>query len=369
MTQAGLVLGLNPSGTLTPEPEMTLLDADLSDRESRVLQALVDAHIVSGEPIGSKSLADQAGLAVSPQTVRNVLAALSERGLIAQPHTSAGRVPTDLGLRYYVDTLVRFSPPAPQVQGEITSRLEDAGGVDQALREASRVLSRLSRQACVVLAPPPTADRVAHIEILRLRDDALLFIAVSTEGRVQNRLIEWPIPPAPSAAILEAASARLTELVAGRTLADGQGVIAAALGDTRRALNGVEDELLRLSQLSMQALSPDAAVHVDGTRHLLGDIDDGDARRRQRDLVTLLEEQQRIRDLLDAAATAPGVRVFIGAENENSALAGASVVTAPVAGKNAVGVLGVIGPRHLDYSRVVPLVDVTAAVLSRLLKT
>jgi heat-inducible transcriptional repressor len=346
---------------------VTLLDADLTDRESRVLQALVDAHIASGEPIGSKVLADQAGLSVSPQTVRNVLAALSERGLIAQPHTSAGRVPTDLGLRYYVDTLMRFSPPAPQVQGEIAARLEEAGGVDQALKEASRLLARLSRQACVVLAPAPAADRVAHVDILRLRDDALLFIAVSTEGRVQNRLVEWTSPPAPPLATLESTSARLTTLLAGRTLAEGQGLIGTALGDTRHALSAVENELLRLSQTSLLALVPGTPLHVDGTRHLLDDIDDGDARRRQRELVTLLEEQQLVRDLLDAAASAPGLRVFIGAENENSALFGASVVTAPVAARHAVGVLGVIGPRHLDYSRVVPLVDVTAAVLSRLL--
>ena len=109
---------------------MADLPEPLSERERQVLNALVDAHISTGEPIGSKVLADQAGLSVSPQTVRNVLAALSERGLLSQPHTSAGRVPTDLGLRYYVDSLVRFSPPAPQVQGEIASRLEDAGGVD-----------------------------------------------------------------------------------------------------------------------------------------------------------------------------------------------------------------------------------------------
>jgi heat-inducible transcriptional repressor len=344
---------------------------DLSERESRVLQALVDAHIGSGEPIGSKALTDQSGLAVSPQTVRNVLAALSERGLISQPHTSAGRIPTDLGLRYYVDALMRFTPPAAQVQGEIETRLEEAGGVDQALREATRVLSRLSKQACVVLAPPPSLDRVAHVELLRLRDDAVLFIAVSIEGRVQNRLLEWPTPPAPPPSTLEATSARLTEMLAGRTVAEAQAVLERSVQETREALDAVAHQILLLSQTGLQGLTPEAAVHIDGTSNLLGDVDDGDARRRQRELLALLDEQHQVRAFLDIAAQAPGVRVFIGAENSSRALAGTSVVTSTVGaqGGGAVGVLGVIGPRHLDYSRVVPLVDVTAAVLSRLLGT
>ncbi len=354
------------------EPPMLVGAKDLSERESRVLQALVDAHIGSGEPIGSKALTDHAGLAVSPQTVRNVLAALSERGLITQPHTSAGRVPTDLGLRYYVDALMRFTPPAPQVRGEIETRLEDAGGVDQALKEATRVLSRLSKQACVVLAPPPALDRVAHVELLRLRDDAVLFIAVSVEGRVQNRLLEWPTPPAPPASTLEATSAQLTEMLAGRTLSEAQAVIQRSLDETQAALDAVARQIFTLSQSGLQGLAPEAAVHVDGTSNLLGDLDDGDARRRQRELLALLDEQHQVRAFLDAAAAAPGVRVFIGAENNSRALAGTSVVTSTVGAAGggavgAVGVLGVIGPRHLDYSKVVPLVDVTAAVLSRLL--
>ncbi len=340
---------------------------DLSDREGQVLLALIDAHISSGEPIGSKALADHGGVSVSPQTVRNVLAALSERGLISQPHTSAGRVPTDLGLRYYVDSLVRFSPPAPQVRGEIASRLEDAGGVDQALKEASRLLARLSQKACVVLAPPPASDRVAKVELLRLRDDAILFIAVSVEGRVQNRLLEWRHGNAPLASLLHMTSSRLTEMLAGKTLQEGQRLLADALAETRTQLGAVENELLRLSQKGVAAFLPDPAVHVDGTSHLIVDNDDGDARRRQKELLTLLDEQQRVREILDGASDAPGVRVFIGAENADSALSTAGIVTATVGNGRAVGVLGVIGPRHLDYGRVVPLVDVTAAILSRLM--
>lgn len=341
--------------------------ADLSERERLVLNALVDAHISTGEPIGSKALADIGELQVSPQTIRNVLAALSERGLIAQPHTSAGRIPTDIGLRYYVDSLVRFTPPPSSVQGEI-ERLEEAGGVDQAMREAARVLSRLARQTCVVLAPPVSQDRVRHLELLRLRDDAVLFIVVSADGRVQNRLLEWKTPPAPQPSELAAMGARLTALLVDKTLEDGRRVLDAAISDTRQALSKIEEELLRLSKTGVEALLPDPAVHVDGTSHLIAATDDEESRRQQRELLSLLDEQQRVRALFDDVARAPGVRVFIGAENAAAALAGAGVVTATVGVGTAVGLLGVIGPRHLDYRRVVPLVDATAAVISRLLK-
>lgn len=341
---------------------------DLSERERQVLQALVDAHIASGEPIASRALAEGPTLQVSPQTIRNVLAALGERGLIAQPHTSAGRVPTDLGLRYYVDSLVRFTPLAPQVKGEIETCLEDAGGVDHALREASRLLSRLARQACVVVAPPTAADRVQHVEFVRLRDDAILFIVISAEGRVQNRLMDWRDGPAPAVADLHAAASRLSALIVGRTLEEGRALLAAAVVDTRAALSRIEERLLELSRQHVGALLPDPTVHVDGTSHLLAaGGEDGGARQQQRELIELLDEQNRVRTLLDVAVGAPGVRIFIGQENPEAALAGAGVVTATLGSGRGVGVIGVIGPRHLDYRRVVPLVDVTANVVSRLL--
>ena len=372
--------------------------ADLNDREGQVLLALVDAHIASGEPIGSKALADHARLSVSPQTVRNVLAALSERGLISQPHTSAGRVPTDLGLRYYVDSLLGLSLGYKQRAGRSLARMQverstgdedveaqpqqadrlalvdlghgrklQAGGVDHALREATRVLSRLSQKACVVLAPPPASDRVAKVELVRLRDDAILFIAVSVEGRVQNRLLEWRRGKAPASAVLSATSQRLTELLAGSTLHEGQRLLAEAVAETRTQLDAVDGELLRLSQRGVAAFLPDPTVHVDGTSHLIVDNEDGETRRRQKELLSLLDEQQRVREMLDTVSAAPGVRVFIGAENANSALSSAGVVTATVGTGKAIGVLGVIGPRHLDYGKVVPLVDATAAILSRLM--
>jgi heat-inducible transcriptional repressor len=342
---------------------------DLSERERQVLQALVDAHIASGEPIASRALAEGPALQVSPQTIRNVLAALGERGLIAQPHTSAGRVPTDLGLRYYVDSLVRFTPPAPQVQGEIETRLEDAGGVDHALREASRVLARLARQASVVVAPPVAADLVQHVDFVRLRDDAILFIVVSAEGRVQNRLMEWRDGVAPSSGELRTAAQRLTALLVGRSLEEGILLLDIAVRDTRAALSRVEERLLEMSHAHVGALLPVPTIHVDGTSHLIsshGGADD-EVRLQQRELLTLLDEQTRVRALLDGAVGAPGVRIFIGHENPQAALAGASVVAATVGSGRAVGMIGVIGPRHLDYRRVVPLVDVTASIVSRLL--
>ncbi len=223
-----------------PEPP-----PDLSERERRILQALVDEHIATAEPVGSKALSEISDLGVSSATVRNVLGALSDHGLIEQPHTSAGRIPTDRGLRYYVDSLLTLQRPTEREQGEIHSRIAEAGAVDEALREASRVLSHLSKQTSLVVTMRPEGSRIRHVELLRLRDDAVLLIVVTAEGKVQNRLLEWrrqstPMDVAPSQAELTALGNRLSELLVGRTFEEGQAAVLAEIAAAQSELSALE---------------------------------------------------------------------------------------------------------------------------------
>lgn len=339
----------------------------LSERERQVLQALVDAHIATAEPVGSKALAQRTDIGVSPATIRNVLAALHDKGLIDQPHTSAGRVPTDRGLRYYVDSLVRLQQPTAQEKGEIASRIGEAGALDIALREASRVLTRLSRHTTVVVAPRPENARLKHVELVRLREDAVLLILVTSEGKVQNRLLEWRSDlthSAPDARWLEKVGRRLTELVEGRTIDEAREVLGRTITAAETELEDLERQLLQLSAAGLARADGEPTVLVEGTAHLLETTRNLE---RTRELLALLEEDNRVKAILEHAAQAPGIRIFIGEENPASALFERGVVTAGLGAGGTLGVLGVIGPRHLDYARVVPLVDLTAQVVRRTL--
>jgi heat-inducible transcriptional repressor len=342
-----------------------MADDPLSERERQVLQALIDAHIQTSEPVGSKALAQITATSlpeggVSPATIRNVLAALHDKGFIEQPHTSAGRVPTDRGLRYYVDFLLRYETPAAELRGEISHRIEGAGAVDEALREATKVLTRMSRHTAIVVLPRAEDARLRAVELVRLRDDAALLILVTNEGKVHNRLLEWRGEDlrerAPDAATLERLARQITDVAQGKTIEEAREALKE-----RRVRQ--EDELSALQRVVDGLTRQDAPeVHVEGASHLL---DTARSLERARELLALLEEGARVKALLDQAARAPGIRIFIGEENATSALFERGLVTAPIGPKGALGLLGVIGPRHLDYGRVVPLVDLTARVVSR----
>jgi heat-inducible transcriptional repressor len=343
-------------------------DDPLTERERLVLQALVDAHIATAEPVGSKALAQITEMGVSAATVRNVLGALHEKGLIDQPHTSAGRVPTDRGLRYYVDSLIRMQEPSDNERGEIASRIGEAGAVEAALREASRVLTRLSRHTTIVVAPRPESARLKHVELVRLRDDAVLLILVTAEGKVHNRLLEWRgglTERAPDAAALEKAGRRLTELVAGRTFEEAREVLIRTIAQHTSELADLERKVMALSADGLARSTPEPTVLVEGHAHLL---ETAQSLERTRDLLALLDEENRVLSILEQASRAPGIRIFIGEENLASALYERGVVTAALGPDGTLGVLGVIGPRHLDYGRVVPLVDLTAQVVRRTLQ-
>jgi heat-inducible transcriptional repressor len=360
--------------------QLESVQADLSDRERRILQALIDEYISTASPVGSKALVELTDLSVSPATVRNVLAALAEQGLIDQPHTSAGRVPTDRGLRYYVDSLLELQQPSAEVHDQISARIGEASEVQESLREASRVLSRLSRQTSLVIALQPDSAPIQHVELVRLRDDAVLLIVVTAEGKVQNRLLDWSKPlgggqdaghirePAPTRAELVLLSERLSGLLIGSTFEEGQQTIATMLADARAELSRVEKRVLTITHGGLSA-SDAADVHVEGTAHLLQGPADQEAVRRTQELLSFLDEHDRLKNVLARAIEAPGVRVFIGEENPAAQLIERGVVTAPISGGSGqrLGMLGVIGPRHLDYARVVPLVDLTARVVARVL--
>jgi heat-inducible transcriptional repressor len=332
----------------------------------------VDAHIATAEPVGSKAIARLSDLGVSPATIRSVLGSLHERGLIDQPHTSAGRIPTDRGFRYYVDCLLRLQAPTSLEHNEIAARIEDAGAVDLAMREASRVLSRLTQQTCVVLAPRTDTARLKQIDFVRLRDDAVLVILVTSEGLVQNRLVDWPkdrVDLAPNSGDLDRMGRWLTSILEGRTLHEGRAALKVALAEADEEFRALQENAVALGQVALDGSRAQAdvhAIHVEGKAHLLG-RDDASVTR-TRELLALLDEKERVQLLFDEAERAPGIRVFIGEENPTRALLDHAIIRAPYNnGLSVVGALGVIGPRHIDYSRVVPLVDLTAQVVSRLL--
>ena len=334
----------------------------LNERERQVLQALVDAHIATAEPVGSKALSQIGELGVSPATIRNVLAALHDKGLIEQPHTSAGRVPTDRGFRYYVDCLLQLQRPSDGERGEISACIEEAGAVDGALREATKVLMRISRHTTLLVLPRSESARLTHLELVRLRDDAVLLILVTAEGKVQNRLLEWRGGGlAPDAAALERAGHRLTDVVRGRTLDEAREILSSTLAGHQAELADLQRRVIA----GMAKADDGPAVHVEGKAHLLETAQGLD---RTRELLALLEEGAQVKTLLEQAVRAPGIRIFIGEENPASALYERGVVAVGLGPGAALGVLGVIGPRHLDYGRVVPLVDLTAQVVTRTLQ-
>ncbi len=338
---------------------------DIGGRAKKILHAVVSEYLATGEAVGSQTVTRRYGLDVSAATVRNVMGDLEEIGLLRHAHTSGGRIPTDRGLRYYVDTLLRVRSLSTGEKEEIRERFgATRTDLPEMMQRTSRLLRELSHLTVVVQAPRPDSDVVEHIEFVRLRDDQLLAVIASSSGQIQNKLVplDVPLPPAD----LDRINNYLNSLVSGLTLDQARARLASEIESDRAA----HDQLAaRALQLAAAAVPTDtgADVLVDGQSNLLSGQTDLE---RAKTLLRTLEEKDLIVRLLDRTLSAPGICVFIGAEANLADLTDISVVAAPYGGDGKpLGTIGVIGPSRMNYSRVIPLVDFTSEMISEVLTT
>ena len=335
---------------------------DLSDRASTLLKVLVARHIVDGQPVGSRTLREESGLTLSPATIRNVMSDLEERGFLHSPHTSAGRVPTSLGYRFFVDTLMQVRPPEEVAVEALRSELHPDRSSSDLVQSASTLVSSITSQAGVVTVPKPAQQPLRQVEFLSLSGDRVLAILVVNQREVQNRIIHTR--RIFSEEELREAAAQINERFAGRELADIQANLSAER-DAARAQ--IDDYLEATVDLAQQALvddgSADECLIVGESRLLEGA--DPEQIDRLRELFQAFERKRDIIHLLDRCAEADGVQIFIGEEAGVDMLGDYSLVTAPYGdGARTLGVLGVIGPRRMAYDRVISIVDVTSRMLS-----
>jgi heat-inducible transcriptional repressor len=339
---------------------------ELNDRARDIFRLVVEGYLASGHPVGSKTLAGERGLNLSPASIRSVLAELESLGLLAAPHTSAGRMPTDTGLRLFVDGMMQVAEPSAEERAAIERRLGQPGPIEQALETVSALLSDLSGAAGMVMVPRHE-PRLAQLSLVPLTAERALAVLVGEDGHVENRVIELAAVISPSA--LEQASNFINARLAGRTLAEAAQAMRREIAAGRSQLDEASRDLV---ERGLAVWSEDAAhrpvLIVRGQANLLDEAAIGDIER-VRLLLDDLEDKQSVAELLDSARQAEAMRIFIGSENRLFALSGSSVIASPYRDREGrvIGVLGVIGPTRLNYARVVPMVDFTARSLGRII--
>jgi heat-inducible transcriptional repressor len=340
----------------------------LSDRAQRLLTTLVEAYIRDGQPVGSRTLTREAGLPVSAATVRNVMADLEEFGFVSSPHTSAGRIPTERGYRFFVDALLKLRP-AGDVDLDLSRMLAQQLGdrtddPRQLVSSASQLLSKITSLAGVVTVPRQTHAAVTQIEFLPLSEKRILAILVVNGREVQNRILQAERPF--SAEELRRAAGFLNEQFSGRELTDVRGVLLSQLQETRAHMNQLMLDAIGMAQQMFAPRAGDSTpvdVVIAGETNLMGFAELSNVEKLKR-LFDAFNEKRDILHLLDQCVRADRVQIFIGRESGYQMLDDLSVVTAPYTVDNeVVGVLGVIGPTRMAYERVIPIVDLTARLL------
>jgi len=339
--------------------------AELTDRARDIFRAVVDGYLASGQPVGSRTLA-LSGINLSPASIRSVLGELESLGLLAAPHTSAGRLPTERGLRLFVDGMMQAHEPSAEERAAIEARAVAAGPVEEALAATTAALSGLSACAGLVMVPKREVT-LRQIAFVPLAPERALAVLVSEDGAVENRVVD--LPRGMDASALTEAGNYMTGTLAGLTLAEARARLARELAEGQAALDGAARALV---ERGLAVWSEDGArrpvLIVRGQGRLIDAAAAADLER-VRDLLDDLDGKQEVASLLDSASAGDATRIFIGAETKLFALSGSAVIARPFrgAGGQVVGVVGVIGPTRLNYARVVPMVDFTAATLARLM--
>ena len=367
--RAYIAVTMNASSKTSPRRTTV---GDLNQRSRDIFRAIVEAYVSTGAPIGSRTLSRQLGMSLSPATVRNVMADLEDLGLLFAPHTSAGRFPTDLGLRLFVDGLLERGNLTKDERKQIESQCAGIGkSMPELLEEATGMISGLSRCAGLVVAPK-VSEPLKHVEFVSLGPGRALVVLVMASGAVENRIIDVPIGLPPSS--LVEASNYLSARLIDRTLEEASKEIEQDLKEQKAVL----DELTtRVVESGLATWAPagrvatetfEGALILKGQSQLLQDISGLEDLERIRQLFKMLETKEALARLLSLTESAEGVRIFIGAESELFALAGCSIVIAPYSNtqQQIVGAIGVIGPTRIDYARIIPMVDYTAKVISRM---
>lgn len=347
---------------------MTLTVNDIQQRSLEVFRELVDAYMETGEPVGSRTLSRRLTTNLSPATIRNVLADLEQAGLLYAPHTSAGRIPTDIGMRFFVNGLLEVGEIDQQDQNIIESHCRAVGrSFESLLAEATKTLSGLSSCAALVLAPQ-TESTLKHIEFVYLGPGRILVVLINEEGVVENRILDIPLEITPQD--LAQASHYLQSRLAGSTLSQAKEQIIQEIQQHRSNLDELASKVVEAGVGVWVDHEQERSLIVRGQANLLQNVTALADVERIRELFSILDSTEAACKLLDASINAEGVQIFIGSDSRLFELAGCSLVVAPYkgTGEKILGAIGVVGPSRMNYSRIIPMVDYTAKMISRLLR-
>ena len=340
---------------------------ELSERSREIFREIVDAYVQTGEPVGSRTLSRRLTVTLSPATIRNVMSDLEESGLLFSPHTSAGRLPTEAGMRLFVNGLLEVGKLSEGERERIDSQCQATGrSLETLLGEALSALSGLSRCAGLVLAPK-TQVSLKHIEFVPLGQSRALVVLVTDDGVVENRILE--LPREVTASVLVEAGNYLNARVVGRTLEEAREQILADLESHRVQLDSLTTKVVEAGLATWAGGDNAGQLIVRGQSHLLDDVTALNDLERIRGLFEALETKETLVRLLDLTNRAEGVQIFIGSENDLFKVSGCSVIVAPYhnSREQIVGAIGVIGPTRINYARIIPLVDYTAKVIGRVI--